>query len=170
MTSQLKPTEYHKFYKNYITKATSKNILEGLLLNLEAVTNFYNAIPNTKHNFVYAEGKWTVKDILLHISDTERILAYRALRIARGDSTPLAGFEQDGFVVNGNANARNLKTLLDEYIAVRQSTIALYKSFDSDSLLKMGEASGTAISVRALGYIITGHENHHNTIIKELYL
>ena len=98
ISDQLKSSEYHKFYQNYIDSATSEAIVEGLIQNLESVVSFYSHIPATKHDYAYADGKWTVKDILLHVIDTERIFAYRALRIARQDRTPLAGFEQDAYV------------------------------------------------------------------------
>ena len=102
--------------------------------------------------------------------DTERIFAYRALRIARQDKTPLAGFEQDDYVMNGKTKYRSLYSLIEEYKSVRQATISLYSSFDFNELEQIGEASGFPISVRALGYIISGHENHHNQVIKQRYL
>lgn len=171
MTSQLlNANEYHRFYQPYIAKTSHLNIIEGLKLNLDAVVLFYSKISSDKHDFAYAEGKWTIKDILLHIIDTERIFAYRALRIARLDKTSLAGFEQDDYVVNAFAGNRSMESLLDEYKSVRQATISLFSSFSSNALLQIGEASGFSISVRAIGYIISGHENHHTQIIKERYL
>ncbi len=146
------------------------DIVKGLKQNLDTLVSFYESIPLVKHDYAYAEDKWTVKDILLHIIDTERIFAYRALRIARQDKTPLAGFDQDDYVASGNTNVRSLENLIEEYKSVRQSTISLYESFNSSELMEIGEASGFPISVRALGYIITGHENHHNQVIKERYL
>lgn len=166
----LNTNEYNSYYKSYIERASKKTINEGLRDNLEKVVNFFKTIPSEKHDYSYANGKWTIKDILLHLIDTERVFAYRALRISRNDKTPMSGFEQDDYVLNGFANNRSIESLLDEYIAVRKSTIALYSSFNADALLKLGEASGYPISVRALGYIITGHENHHCDIIKERYL
>nr|WP_299362500.1 DinB family protein [Winogradskyella sp.] len=98
------------------------------------------------------------------------MFSYRALRIARGDKTPLVGFEQDDYVAKGDALNRSFKSLVEEYKAVKHSTITLFRSFDDDMLLRIGEASGASISVRALGYIITGHENHHMSVIKAIYL
>jgi hypothetical protein len=166
----LSTNEYNSYYKSYIERASKKTIIEGLKDNLEKVVDFFKAIPSEKHEYSYASGKWTIKDVLLHLIDTERVFAYRALRISRYDKTSLSGFEQDDYVLNGFANNRSLESLLDEYIAVRKSTIALYSSFNAGALLQLGEASGYPISVRALGYIITGHENHHCDIIKERYL
>ncbi len=170
ISNNLNQNEYNSYYKSYIDNASDNNIIEGLKQNLDAVVSFYSNIPQEKHDYVYAEGKWTVKDVLLHVIDTERIFVYRAMRIARQDKTPLVGFEQDDYVISGNTKARNLESLIEEYKAVRQATIALYSSFDSKALEQIGKASGFPISVRALGYIITGHENHHNQVIKECYL
>ena len=171
MTSKnLNPNEYNSYYKTYIDSATNLNIVEGLKQNLDSVVAFYSAIPHDKHDFAYAEGKWTIKAILLHIIDTERIFTYRALRIARLDKTPLMGYEQDDYAVTAKAGSRTLMNILEEYKAVRHAPIALYNSFDSVSLAQIGEASGFPISVRAIGYILTGHENHHNQIIVERYL
>ena len=168
--NNLDKNEYNPYYKSYIDNATNSNIVNGLEQNIEKVMSLYSNVPLTKHDYAYAEVKWTVKDILLHVIDTERIFCYRALRIARKDKTPLASFEQDDYVITGNTKTRTLKSLLEEYKAVRYATIALYNSFDSNTLEQIGEASGFPISVRAMGYIITGHENHHNQVLKERYL
>ena len=170
ISNQLSPGEYNIYYKNYIDIATSLNIIEGLKQNLDAIVSFYLDLPQEKHEYAYAEGKWTIKDILLHIIDTERIFTYRALRIARQDETALAGFEQDDYVISAKANTRSLSSLIEEYKSVRQASIVLYESFDSGDLEKVGSASGSLISVKAIGYILTGHENHHNQVIRERYL
>ncbi|WP_092467980.1 DinB family protein [Winogradskyella thalassocola] len=169
--SVIKISEYNPYYKPYI-EATNKDlgIVEGLKQNLDDMVSFYSNIPQGKHSYAYAEGKWTIKDILLHTIDTERVFAYRALRISRQDKTPLAGFEQDDYVVHANAEKRTMDSLLEEYRAVRQATITLFSSFDTDTLLFIGEASGFPVSVRAIGYIIMGHENHHLEIINERYV
>jgi hypothetical protein len=170
ISNELNQNEYNSYYKTYIDYATGIDIVKGLEQNLENVVLFYMSIPFIKHDYAYAEGKWTVKYVLLHIIDTERVFAYRALRIARQDKTALSGFEQDDYVLNGNAKSRSLANLLEEYESVRQSTIVLYKSFVSNEIKEIGEASGFPISVRALGCICTGHENHHNHVITERYL
>ncbi|WP_400078949.1 DinB family protein [Winogradskyella sp. R77965] len=170
ISETLNTKEFNPYYKSYIDSASNLNIVEGLKQNLDSVVSFYSAIPAQKHNFAYAEGKWTVKDILLHIIDTERIFTYRALRIARQDKTALVGFDQDEYVVSAKAGSRSLFDLIEEYKIVRQGSIALYRSFNSGDLEQIGEASGFPISVRAIGYILTGHENHHNQVIRERYL
>lgn len=170
ISNSLDSTEYNPYYKAYIDRATHANIGKGLKENLGSVVEFYSNIASDKHDYAYATGKWTIKDILLHIIDTERIFAYRVLRIARNDATPMVGFDQDDYVDAGHAKDRTLESLIKEYSAVRQATISLFDSFSDNTLKLLGEASGSNISVRAIGYIITGHENHHNQIIKDRYL
>ena len=170
ISNTLNNNEYDMYYKWYIDNATSIDIIEGLEQNLDSVVLFYSGLAQDKHNYAYAEGKWTPKDVLLHIIDTERVFAYRALRIAREDKTPLAGYEQDDYAITANASKRSLVNIIDEYKAVRQASIALYRSFDSAALEQVGGANGCPISVRAIGYILTGHENHHTQIVKDRYL
>lgn len=163
--------EYNVFYKTYIDKASPyKDCVLGLKQNLGLVVSFFENIPIEKHDYSYAKGKWSIKDVLLHMVDTERVFAYRALCIAREDKTPLPGFEQDAYVANANANGRTLSELIEEYKAVRLASIALFGSFSQEAMLQLGEASGFPVSVRALGFIITGHENHHLQVLRERYL
>ena len=130
----------------------------------------YLSISFFKHEFRYAEGKWTIKDIILHLIDAERIFAYRALRIARNDNTALPGFEENDYVVAANANNREYESLLAEYETVRNATISLFETFSSEDLLRLGTASNNSVSVRAIGYIMLGHELHHKNVILERYL
>jgi uncharacterized damage-inducible protein DinB len=118
----------------------------------------------------YAAGKWTLKEVLLHIADAERVFSYRMLRIGRGDTTPLAGFDQDPWVVTSHANDRSLSSLLHEYQAVREATLVLADSLSSEAWLRTGTASDHPISARALGYICAGHELHHVQLIQERYV
>lgn len=167
---KLNANEYNPYYHPFISKAPEGSIVEALKNNYETVIEFYNNIPEHKLNYAYAEGKWTIKDMLMHLIDAERVFSYRAMRIARQDKTEMAGFEQDDYVAAANTKERSINDLLNEYKTVRQSTIALYSSFSEDELKCIGNASGSPISVRAIGCIITGHENHHNAVIKERYL
>ena len=169
-TSNLSPKEYNPYYETYIAKAANLNLKEGLKSNQAITEAFLNTIPKDKLEYRYAEGKWTVKDIIQHIIDTERIFAYRALRVARNDKTALPGFEENDYALTGNANPRTLESLLAEYNAVRQATIALFNSFSDDMLKHIGTASNSPISARAIGFIIIGHEAHHCNVIKERYL
>jgi hypothetical protein len=127
-------------------------------------------VPEEKLSYRYAEGKWTIKEIMAHLIDDERIYAYRALRFARNDQTELPGFDQDDYAIESAANERSLDDLLEEFAAVRRSTIALFNSFDERVWTRSGVASGNVMSVRAAAYHIAGHELRHLNIIKERYL
>ncbi|WP_320814826.1 DinB family protein [Flavobacterium sp.] len=163
--------EFAPFYANYVEKANnSLSIIDGLIQQSIIVVEFFKSIPDSKLNYRYSEGKWTIKDILLHLIDAERIFAYRALRIARNDKTALSGFEENDYVIEALAGNRSMSSLLEEYKMVRNSTICLFKSFSIDQLKRIGEASNCSVSVRAIGVIIQGHEKHHLEIIKERYL
>jgi uncharacterized damage-inducible protein DinB len=145
-------------------------VLKHLQDNLQATKSFILSLPAEKLAYRYAEGKWTIKEILVHISDDERIYAYRALRFARNDKTELPGFEQDDFARYSGANARSLDDILEELTTVRNATISLFNSFDNEALTRAGVANGNIMSVRAAVYHIAGHELHHINIIKERYL
>jgi uncharacterized damage-inducible protein DinB len=128
------------------------------------------SLPEEKLTYRYAKNKWTIKEILVHIIDDERIYAYRALCFARNDKTELPGFEQDDYALFSNANERSIENILNEYEAVRNATITLFESFDEAALLRKGIANKNGATVRALGYHLAGHELHHINIIKEKYL
>ncbi|WP_053992525.1 DinB family protein [Mangrovimonas sp. TPBH4] len=162
--------EYHPFYQSYIDKSGGLELLSGLKTNGIVIKQFLKQIQLDKHLFKYAEGKWTIKELVQHIVDTERVFAYRALCISRKDSTSLPGFEQDDYVLNSNANTKSMSDLIDEYVTVRASTVSLFNSFSEDMLSIIGKANQSDISVRAIGFIILGHENHHCQIIRDRYL
>ena len=169
--SQLQPNEYGQFYANYLAQVSDEyTLVEELEISVHRLVKFVREIPMDKFDYRYAEGKWTIKDILLHLIDAERVFAYRALRIARNDSTALPGFEEDDYVIFANANQREFESLLQEYKLVREATIALFESFNEEALLRLGMASDCSVSVRAIGYIILGHELHHKNVILERYL
>lgn len=170
LVSDLLPNEYSNFNASYIKATQGTSLLEGLTYGLPQLINFVKNIPTEKLEYRYAEGKWTIKDIVLHMIDTERIFAYRALRISRGDKTPLPGFDENDYVPFAFANSRSIESLLTEYENVRKATISFFESLNEDQLLFMGTASNAAISVRAIGFIITGHQNHHLNVITERYL
>jgi len=168
--SQLSVTEYAPFYKNYIALANEADLVEELEISVHEFIKFVQNIPMDKFDYRYAPGKWTIKDIIQHLIDSERVFAYRALRIARNDKTPLPGFEENDYADEANGNSRNLQDLLTELALVRQSTILLFKNFSKEVLLRQGFASEKPVSVRALGFIIIGHQKHHQKIFKERYL
>lgn len=162
--------EYSIFNATYINVAGEGNLYEDLEISLHDFIRFVQDIPMDKFDYRYAEGKWTIKEIIQHIIDTERIFSYRALRISRNDITPLPGFDENDYALNTNANDRHLQSLLTELSIVRQSTLALFKSFSEEQLKRIGIASNNEISVRAIGFIIIGHQKHHQKIYKERYL
>ena len=169
-SNQLLVNEYSNFNATYIKAAANVELIEELEICLHEFIRFVQNIPMDKFDYRYAEGKWTIKDIIQHVIDTERIFAYRALRISRNDTTPLPGFEENDYVENTKANKRGIQDLLAEFSAVRYATLFLFKSFSEEQLKRMGTASGTAISVRAIGFIIIGHQKHHQNIFQERYL
>ena len=169
-TDQLPVSEYSDFNATYIKAAGNVEMIEELEICLHDFIRFVQNIPMDKFDYRYAEGKWTIKDIIQHIIDTERIFAYRALRISRNDKTPLPGFEENDFVENTNANDRNIQDLLAEFSAVRHSNLFLFKSFSEEQLKRIGTASNASISVRAIGFIIIGHQKHHQKVFQERYL
>ncbi|MFY0631323.1 MAG: DinB family protein [Flavobacteriaceae bacterium] len=164
--------EYNPYFKSFIEDLSSngKSIVENLKETGQFLEDVVSNLSKEKELYRYAEGKWTIKELLLHIIDTERIFNYRALRFSRNDKTDVQGFEQDEYNDHSNANERELQNLLDEFKAVRLSTIALYQGLSDEALLRMGTASGNAISVRALGFITSGHQIHHIRVFQERYL
>ncbi|MCP3961442.1 MAG: DinB family protein [bacterium] len=145
-------------------------VLEHLRANFETMRALARSLDEEQLAYRYAPGKWTIKEILVHIVDDERIYSYRALRFARDDTTELPGFEQDDYAVASGADSRQLTSIIEEYQAVRRATIALFDGLDDDAFERQGTADGNPMSVRAAAYHIAGHELHHLKIIKERYL
>lgn len=164
--------EYAPYFEQYINlvKEEAKTILENLEDSQNEFNSLLTTIPEEKQNYAYAKGKWTLKQLIQHIIDTERIFIYRALCFARNDKTSLPGFNQDTFVANDNANERDFLEMLEEMQTLRKSSIQLFKSFSKEALLRVGIASDNKMSVRALGYLFAGHQKHHINVIKERYL
>jgi uncharacterized damage-inducible protein DinB len=145
-------------------------VLNHLADNLKATTELIYSLPDEKLTHRYAEGKWTIKELLVHLIDDERIYAYRALRFARNDKTELPGFEQDDYARHSGANERDVEEIMKEFATVREATISLFEGFSSEALTRSGVADGKVMSVRAAAYHIAGHELRHVNIIKERYL
>lgn len=162
--------EYPPFFKNYVDTADTDDIL-ALLAHQESVElEFLRSIKWEKWETAYAPDKWTLAELVLHTIDTERVFAYRALRISRGDQTPLPSFDHDSYVPNSGAATRTPASIVDEWLAVRQATLHLFNNMTDEMWDRRGTASGAEISVRALAYIIAGHMAHHMRIIRERYL
>jgi uncharacterized damage-inducible protein DinB len=168
-----KPTEseYVPYVSRYIELLPDDSrVLDHLQQNLEVTRTFLLSLPEEKLLYRYADGKWTIKEIVMHLADDERIYAYRALRFARNDTTELPGFDQDEYTRYAGANQRTLADLLSELATVRAATLSLYNGLGDDTLLRMGVASGNIMSVRAIAYHIAGHELRHLNVIREHYL
>lgn len=163
------PNEYPPYYESYIQLAEYDSILEGLAESHTFTLTALALIPAEKSGFRYAEGKWSVAELLQHIADTERIMSYRALRFSRNDQTELPGFDHDQYIREIDSGRLTIEELALELTAVRQSTISLFKNMDEVSLGRTGIANNFQVSVRALGYIIVGHEHHHLRILHENY-
>jgi CBS domain-containing protein len=163
-------SEYAPFFAHYIEKVTGDDLYAALQATHRQTQELVGSLTDTQLAFRYAEGKWNVKEIIGHLIDAERIFAYRALRIARADSTDMAGFNENTYVAASNADERSIGELLSEFAVVRAASLALFRSFTPAMFERVGTVSGKAISVRALAYITAGHEIHHLAIIRERYL
>lgn len=162
--------EYNEYYETYASLVPETEIVPALENQVVEIQDIFAAISEEKGSFAYAEDKWTIKELLGHLIDTEKMFAYRALRIARADKTPIEGFEQNGYVENGNFNSRNLADLTEEFLLLRRTNLYFFKNLDDDAWLRTGTASGFPFSVRALAYISVGHVRHHLNILKNRYL
>jgi len=169
-SNQLFITEYPDFYKSYIQELEEVELIEELEICLHEFIKFVQNISMDKFDYQYAEGKWTIKEIIQHLIDSERVFSYRALRISRNDKTSLPGFDENDYVANSNGKVRSLQSLLTEMAVVRQSTLSLFNSFSQEQLTKIGITSNREVSVRAIGFIIIGHQKHHQKIFLERYL
>jgi uncharacterized damage-inducible protein DinB len=164
------PDEYSASYGRYLDKVDTDNPIKELEKSRKELIKFFSALKKKELNYRYAEGKWSVKEILSHILDGERIFTYRALRFARNDKTELPGFEENDYVPASKTDKRKIKSMLREFEAVRNSTIQLFRSFDEEMMMRVGTANKSPMSVRALLYIIIGHQKHHLGVIEERYL
>lgn len=162
--------EYAPYYHTYVGKVPQGNIIDTLERQIEETMRLLAAIPPEKADYRYAPGKWSIKEVIGHLSDSERVFAYRALRFSRNDQTPLASFEQTDYVKHGYFQRRTLQDLSEEFRLVRLSSVALFKSFDERMERRTGIASGYEFTVRSLPFIVAGHELHHRGILQERYL
>lgn len=169
-TRQLQETEYNSYYSNYILILDETELLEALKNTEEEFMAFIKEVPEDKLLYRYAEGKWTVKEVIQHLIDTERIFTYRALRFARNDQTDLPGYEQDDYIPFSGANTRSREELLVDFKATRLNSVSLFHTFSDEMLMRSGTADGNLMSVRAIGFIISGHLKHHLKVLRERYL
>lgn len=170
ITKRPESSEYPPYAEGYISRVPNGDIVGILSQQLEETLALIRSIPDARHDWRYAEGKWSVKELIGHVIDSERIFAYRALRFGRGDSTELSGFEQDDYVRGGGFGQRSLSGLAEEYGHVRRATISLLANLDDEAWSRRGSANNNEVSVRALAFIIAGHERHHVEILRTRYL
>ncbi|MGG6309998.1 DinB family protein [Paenibacillus macerans] len=169
MLTRPQPGEYADHFAEYINEVPEGDLLAFLESQPELLRRECGGLTEAQGDYRYAEGKWSVKEVLGHIADTERVMSYRLLRIARGDATPLPGFDEELFVSHASFGRQTIAELLDGFAVVRESTLALVRQLDDAAWLRLGTASGGPVSARALAYIIAGHAHHHFSILRERY-
>jgi hypothetical protein len=162
-------TEYAPFYAHYIAGVPDGDVVTLLRDEGRELTKTLAAIPESRGGFRYADGKWSVREVVGHLIDAERIFAYRAMRLARADATPLPAFDENAYVPTAGSDARTIADLVDELRALRESTFRLFASFPEEAWTRRGVVSGKEVSVRALVYITAGHARHHLKILRERY-
>ena len=163
-------SEYAPYYGQYISLVQGNDVVQALEEQISATVDLLSALTESQGNHRYAPDKWSIKQVIGHLSDAERVFSYRAMRIARADRTPLASFEQNDFVANGPFEHSRLADLVDEFASIRRATVHLVRQLDEAAWTRRGTASDKEMSVRALAYIIAGHELHHRGVLKEKYL
>ncbi len=162
--------EYAEYHETYISLVEETDIISAMENQLDELNNLFGAISEEKADFRYAEGKWSIKEILGHLIDGERVFSYRAFRFSRRDETPLVGFEQDGYVANGNFSNAKLSDLIEEFSLLRRSNVLFFKNLTDEAWSYLGTASEATISVRAIAYVMVGHIRHHTDILRQRYL
>lgn len=162
--------EFAPFYANYIAQVPDGDVVEALIGGAEIASALLGDLEDDVASRAYAPGKWTLKEVVLHCADAERIFAYRALRIARGDTTPLPGFDENAYAPMSGANLRTMDSILDEFESVRDASVTLYQGLPSEAWTRRGEASGKPVSVRGIAWITAGHLLHHLSVIQDRYL
>jgi hypothetical protein len=162
--------EFNPFYAGYIAQVPDGDVVEALIGGAEIAAALLGDLDDATASRAYAPGKWTLKEVLLHCADAERIFSYRALRIARGDTTPLPGFDENAYTPMSGAANRTIEDILDEFESVRESTVTLYSGLPSEAWTRRGTASESPVSVRAIAWITAGHMLHHLSVIQDRYL
>lgn len=162
--------EYYHYYETYVSLVNETDIIAAFEDQLNELSDLLGDISEEKSAFAYAEGKWTIKELIGHLIDGERMFGYRALRVSRGDETPIEGFEQDLYTENAPFNDYKFSDLTEEFALVRKSNILFFKHLRETDWSRMGTASGNPVSVRALAYIMVGHVRHHANILRDRYL
>lgn len=162
--------EYNEYYAGYVALVTEDDILEALYGQIDEIKDLLKSIPEEKGDHAYEEGKWTIKQVVGHLIDTERVFSYRALRFSKGDETVLPGYDQDIFVEKGGFNGRSLNGMRKELTSLRKANVIFFKNLPEGAAMLKGNANGNDVTVRALAYMMVGHVRHHLNILRERYL
>lgn len=169
LTPRPGPTEYAEFYAGYIAQVPEGNLVDLLATQIDDTVGLLKPLSPAEARFRYAPGKWSVIEVVGHMADGERVMSYRALRFARRDTTPLPGFDENEWVPAADFERRSLDDVVSELRAVRSATVSLFRSFDEEAWSRRGVANGKEVSVRALGFVIAGHERHHVALLRDRY-
>lgn len=169
MTTRPLPSDYPEYYQRYVDAVLGDDVLEVLADQVDAVMSMFTTMDEARTLYRYADGKWSVREVLGHILDSERIFGMRALCIARGEQQPLPGFDENTYVVNALFDERSVESILDEWQALRISNLIMFQSFDDDAWSRVGTANNKSTTVNALAWIIAGHTVHHLNILRDRY-
>jgi hypothetical protein len=162
--------EFASFYAGYISKVPDGDIVETLASQITGTAAFLRSLPESQGDHRYGPGKWSIREVIGHMTDAERVFAYRAMRFSRGDETPVPGFDENFYVANSTFGARSIGDLASEFEHVRHATVHMLRGLDEAAMTRRGTANGNAVSVRALAFILAGHERHHLEILRTRYL
>ena len=162
-------SEYDPYYEGYVSLVPEEDIIPALESQLDELSQLFENVSEDRGTYAYADDKWTVKELLSHLIDGERMFAYRVFRIARGDKTPIEGFEQDGYIENSHANRRPIAELIEEFSLLREANLIFFTNLEKDDWVRTGTANNVEISVRSLAWIMVGHVRHHMSILKSRY-
>jgi hypothetical protein len=164
------PGEYAPYFEKYINLTRGDDVRHELENSMEPIKKFLFSLPENKAAFAYSDGKWTTRQLLQHMIDTERVFAYRAMCISRGESQPLPGFDENLYAENAKAEGLSLQELSEEFILLRKSTVLLFLNMSDEGLFRFGTASNHRVNANAIGFILMGHALHHKQILTERYL
>jgi hypothetical protein len=163
-------SEHQPYYRKYVDLVPDGDLVQTLRAQLDETLALVGGVPEGRGGHRYAPGKWSIREVLGHVIDTERVFAYRALRIARGDATPMEGFDENAYAAASDADARTLADLAEELRHVRLGNVAFFRALGDEALARRGTANGAEVTVRALAWILAGHELHHRALLRERYL
>ncbi len=169
MQTPINLAEVPEFYQGYVRLVPELDLIQALEENLDAAKALFLSIPDDKADYQYAEGKWSIKQLIQHLIDAERVMAYRAMRFARKDKTSLPGYNEDDYAAAANVSHRTLQDLIEEWQLIRQASIILFKNLDQEAWQQKGDANGFQLSVLLMCYVCVGHTRHHCKVLKERY-